>query len=188
MKTNTNIKTETTLNIEAKMVVLLRNCVSVVLLTAALAGCGMAQQVAGPSGVVASAVPAEDLLRYIRDEHRRHVRLSTGTYAYQCFTDDDLRRFHAARAAEDVARAATRSSRFRAIVAAVAALPIDRQRALLSEASQLAHPTWEELGRITSDGSGQTWAGATAEREISQALVNAVREVIAAGRSAGDKQ
>lgn len=182
MKLDTPLKTETTMRTS------IRIFASVFLLAAALAGRGLAQQVPGPARGVAPVARAEDLARYIRDEHRRQVRLSTGIYAHQCFTDDDLRKFRAARTAENVARAAALSPRFRAIIAAVAALPLDRQRALLADAAQLAHPTWEELGRITSDGSGQTWAGAIAEREISEALVSSAKEIIAASARAGREQ
>jgi hypothetical protein len=38
---------------------------------------------------------------------------------------------------------------------------------------------WAELGRITSDGSGQTEAGAAAEREISASLVGVVKDLMA---------
>jgi hypothetical protein len=152
---------------------------SVVLLGAALAGCGLAQQPSDSAPAASTGARAEDLARYIRDEHRRHVRVSTGIYAHQCFTDDDLRKFRAARTAGNVAQTARRSPRFRAIVTAVAALSVELRRSLLSDAALMAHPTWEELGRITTDGSGQTLAGAAAEREISAALVDAAEEIIA---------
>jgi hypothetical protein len=77
MKTNTTMKTVTTLKTEATMRTSIQIFASVFLLAAALAGRGMAQQVTGPARGVAPAVRAEDLARYIRDEHRRQVRLST---------------------------------------------------------------------------------------------------------------
>src|ERR1035441_9993993 len=106
---------------------------SVLMLGAALAGRGLAQQPSISARAASTAARAEDLTAYIRDELRRHVRLSTGIYAHQCFTDDDLRKFRAAHTAENVAQAAKRSPRFRAIVAAVAALPLERQQTLLSD-------------------------------------------------------
>jgi len=169
-----------------KMSIRMLRCV--VLLGAALVGCGLAQQPPNSSRAASTGARAEDLARYIRDEQSRHVRLSRGIYAYQCFTDDDLRKFRAARTAESVAQAARRSPRFRAIVAAVATLSVEQQRSILSDASQLAHPTWEELGRITRDGSGQTVAGATAERELSEVLVKAAKEIMAESAPAGRNQ
>jgi hypothetical protein len=159
-----------------------------VLLWSVLAGCGQAQlQSPLSAGSSSAKARAEDLAAYIRAEHRRYVRISTGIYAHQCFTDDDLRAFRAAHSAERSALTAKRSPQFRRIVAAVAALPVEAQRSLLSNMERLSHPTWEELGRIATDGSGQTIAGAAAEREISAALVGAARAILAETDASGRK-
>lgn len=148
------------------------------------AGCCLARS---PDAAALGSSASDDLARYIREEQRRHVRLSTGIYSHECFTDENYRTFRAAHTASDIAQAAKHSARFRALAAAIAQLPSDRRELVLAQAMRIAHATWTELGRITPDGSGQTEAGAAAERDISAALVAAAREIIAEIHSPGAK-
>jgi len=149
-----------------------------------LAGCCPAQS---PDAAAPDSSAAGDLARYIREEQSRHVRLSTGIYAHECFTDENYLAFRSAHTAANIAQTARRSARFRVVAAAIARLPSDRREAALAQAARIAHPTWAELGHITPDGSGQTEAGAAAERDISTAVVAAAREIIAEIRAPGAK-
>src|SRR5438874_664320 len=90
-------------------------------------GCGsLAEQSTARSDQDSSSavgVKARDFISYIGVQQKTHVRESTGIYAYQCFTDVDLRRFREDSVHLKVAREAKRSPRFRAIVAQLSALP-----------------------------------------------------------------
>jgi hypothetical protein len=107
----------------------------------------------------AKPVTPESLLDLIRLYQRREVRLSVGEWAYQCFTDVDFQNFVERKRPMEVARALKGTKRFAEITKAIAALPEPAQKELLDRARNLAHPTWAQQGRITTDGSGQTDSG-----------------------------
>lgn len=145
-------------------------------------GCGsLAEQSTARSDQDSSStvgVKGRDLISYIGAQQKEHVRESTGIYAYQCFTEVDLRRFRGDSVHLKVAREAKRSPRFRAIVAHLGTLPDAERKALLVEGRGVGHPTWAQLGRITTDGSGQTEAGQTAEGLIAEALVHMAEQML----------
>jgi hypothetical protein len=122
---------------------------------------------------------ARDLIPYIEAQQKACVRESTGIYAYQCFTDVDLDRFKADSVLLQIARNARRSQRFSNIVARLKSLPEEERNTILAKARGICHPTWAQLGRITTDGSGQTKAGHAAELLIAGALVRTADEMIA---------
>lgn len=146
------------------------------------AGCGSVAErwtnTADRNSTSTADVGAQDLIPYVGTQQKAHVRESTGIYAYECFTDLDLSRFKADSVHLQVAREAKRSPRFRAIVAQLKALPEGQRKVILVEARNVGHPTWAQLGRITSDGSGQTTAGQAAEELIAGAIVRAAEEVL----------
>jgi len=156
---------------------------SVIILGAACINCGsVTQQSADRSDQDSSSTAgtkARDLIPYIEAQQKAHVRESTGIYAYQCFTEVDLGRFKADSVHLKLAREAKGSPRFRAIVAQLKALPEDQRKAILAEARNVGHPTWAQLGHITTDGSGQTEAGQAAEGLIAGALVRMAEELLA---------
>jgi hypothetical protein len=123
-------------------------------------------------------VRAQDLIPYIEAQQRAHVRTSTGIYAYQCFTDEDLRRFETNSLHLKIARDSRRTPQLRAIVVQLMAVSQTERRAILTEGRGIGHPTWAQLGRITTDGSGQTDAGYAAERLIARAIVNVAEQMI----------
>jgi hypothetical protein len=154
----------------------------VVILGSACISCGsLAQQSADHSNTGSSSIEgtkAGDLIPYIEAQQKAHVRESTGIYAYQCFTEVDLGRFKADSVHLKLAREARQSPRFRAIVAQLRTLPEEPRKAILAEARSVGHPTWAQLGRITTDGSGQTEAGQVAEKLIAGAIVHATEELL----------
>lgn len=145
----------------------------------------------GPAGIHAGqSLPAkpENLAAYVENVQRQYVRLSWGELAHECFTDLDLRRFEMAGVVPTVTSAARRSAEFAGIVAALKALPPDEKARWLNEARRHYHPTWAELGRITRDGSGQSWAGQRAEKLIASSIVDVVEEFLMPETRASGRQ
>jgi hypothetical protein len=90
----------------------------------------------------------------------------------------DLGRFKSDSVHLKSAGQAKRSPRFRAIGAQLKTLPEEQRKAILAEACDAGHLTWAQLGRITTDGSGQTEAGQAAERLIAGAIVHMTEEML----------
>ncbi len=124
-----------------------------------------------------TAEAAGRLVDIITEQQHRDVKQSYGELASQCFTDKDLEAFMRHGTAAKAAEVLKRDNRFIETVLAIKRLsPADRQD-LLNTCSQLARPTWAELGRISSEG--QTDAGHKAELMIATSIVNQVRELCA---------
>jgi hypothetical protein len=126
--------------------------------------------------------PNDKLIDLIKREHNKNVKKSTGTMAYQCFTDDDLARFRASGRAKKVVEGLKTDKEFIAVVAAIREMPEESRRELLAKARGTALPTWAQLGYIDPEGKGQTEAGQTAQLAISAAIVEAVQEMLQAGK------
>jgi hypothetical protein len=116
------------------------------------------------------------LIKLIRSEQNKHVGVSTGTEAAQCFTTDDLRNFKREDVPGQVTARLKKASEFAALVGQIRLMaPADRSR-LLSRASKTFKPTWQQLGKITS--AGQTDAGQEAERLLAKAITQLAVELL----------
>jgi len=157
---------------------------SIFVLPFILCACQLAQTMAGPS------LPAkpESLVVYIERVQRQYVRLSFGEEAHECFTDLDLRHFEEEKVVAKVATSARQSVDVAGIATALKSLPVEERTRWLDEARRHYHRTWAELGRITSDGSGQTWAGQRAEKMVASAIVAVVEEILASKTDASGQR
>jgi hypothetical protein len=124
----------------------------------------------------------EELIELIKREQSKNVKKSTGTMAYQCFTDDDLVRFRESGRARRVVEGLKAGPEFEAVVAAIRDMPEAARHELLSKARNTAQPTWARLGYIDPGGRGQTEAGRTAQLAISAAIVDAVQGTVQTGK------
>jgi hypothetical protein len=153
------------------------------MVSASLSSCSNAARRAGLSMVLsvsggAGAVAPEVLLDLIRDYQRREVRLSVGKMENECFTDLDLQDSVRRGRPVEVARAVRSTKRLAAVVRAVAAMPEQERVGLLLAARGFSHPTWAQQGRVTTDGSGQTNAGRSAELLLAGAIVDALEQAL----------
>ena len=148
---------------------------SIIFVLFILCACQSAQPMAGPP------LPAksESLVVYIVRVQRQYVRMSYGEESYECFTALDIQHFEAEKIAATISAEARQSVDLAGIAAALKALPAEERARRLDEARRHYHRTWAEIGRITSDGSSQTWAGQRAEKLIAAAVVSAVEEILA---------
>lgn len=110
------------------------------------------------------------LEQVIKQEQQQYVRESYGTERYQCFTDDDLTSFKGKNTLADIEQRLRQSRDFIKIVQGLKAKPEPERHALLLAARNAYQPSWEELGRISSEG--QTRAGQEAQRMICTAIVD----------------
>lgn len=117
-----------------------------------------------------------ELIDIIKQQQRNNVRESYGILAGQCFTDEDLDRFNAAGVARTIAEKLKQDKQFIEVVSAIKKMDPSERQKLLNTCLQTYHQTWQQLRRISS--AGQTEAGQQAEREIAEAIVNAVKELI----------
>jgi hypothetical protein len=142
---------------------------SLLVLTLFLAGCE--QEKFDPS-----TIKPEDLREIIAEQQRKRVKESTGVWAHECFTDDDLRHFIQSGQPRKIAEALKASPRFMAVVAALKQMPANERQQLLNSCRRPLRPTWAEYGAISP--AAQTIAGQRAELLIAEAIVNLVAELI----------
>lgn len=83
----------------------------------------------GPILGCSQARPARpgNLIKIIKEQERRYVKPSTGPYAYQCFTDDDLAEFLQSGVPLRAVNNVKHSKEFLAAVEAIKALPSDQR-------------------------------------------------------------
>lgn len=131
----------------------------------------------GSAGDLASISP-ERLIDIIKEAQKANVRASTGVDSYNSYTNDDLTQFTDRKRPEAIAMEESRSREFHAVVLVVKRMPpIDRE-GLLRAAIQPLRPTYAELGRVVSDGSGQTDAGQRAELLVAEAIVDEMQRML----------
>ena len=123
---------------------------------------------------------------YIVAQQREHIGVSTGVWAHQCFTRDDLETFLRTGKHRATAARLAKSKQFVAIVDALKAMPEAERKTLLEKARHIAHPIWAQLGEIRADGSGQTEAGQRAELLLAGAIVDEMERAL--NRTAGTRQ
>jgi len=125
---------------------------------------------------------ADKLATLIRREESRNVKKSTGIYAYNCFTDDDLAWFRKSGRVQKIVNALKNDVQFQAVVAAIAELSESARAEVLAKARKIAQPTYAMVGLVDTSGKSQTDAGRTAELEIAAAICDAVWANMPGGR------
>lgn len=127
---------------------------------------------------VAQNSAADKLTALIVREERKNVKKSTGIYAYNCFTDDDLARFRESGRVQKIVEGLKNDAQFKAVVAAVAELSESGRAEVLAKARKTAQPTYAMTGFIDPSGNSQTDAGRTAQLEIAAAICDSVQAAI----------
>ena len=119
----------------------------------------------------------EVLIEVIKQQQKKYVRISFGTNAGECFTDEDLESFNESGIPNQISSELRQDYAFLDVVRAVRSMrPTERQR-LLQLGANTAKRTWREIGQITPEG--QTEAGHTAELSIARSIVKLVRDLVA---------
>jgi len=135
--------------------------------------------------LMAQTKPApSDLLTIVTREQVAVTGYSTGTDAYNCYTDVQRQAFERSRGWTKIVARLKADSQFRAVVAEIGELnPSDREQLLL-KVQGTRRPTYAEFGGIDlpSGRRSTTEAGAYVESLISREIVKAVQEVMAVSR------
>jgi len=147
--------------------------IAVLLALAVLICCGAA---------VAQNTASDKLQALVVREQSKNVKKSTGIYAYNCFTDDDLARFRESKRAQKIVEGLKTDPEFKAIVAALADTPERTRAEALAKARKIAMPTYAMVGYVDSSGKSQTDAGRAAQLEIAAAICDAVQASISGGK------
>jgi hypothetical protein len=134
---------------------------------------------AGVAVAVAQNSASEKLTALIVREDTKNVKKSTGIYAYNCFTDDDLARFRESGRVQKITEGLKSDAQFKAAVAAVADLSESARTEVLGKARKIAQPTYAMTGYIDPSGKSQTDAGRTAQLEIAAAICDALQAAVA---------
>jgi hypothetical protein len=134
------------------------------------------------NAVVAQNPAPDKLAALIVREESRNVKRSTGIYAYNCFTNDDLARFRKSGRLHEIVDALQGDAQFKTVVAAISELPESARAEVLAKARKIAQPTYAMVGYVDSSGKSQTDAGRTAELEIAAAICDAVSAKMPGGR------
>jgi hypothetical protein len=134
-------------------------------------------------GLAAAENTAADKLQaLIVREQGKNVKKSTGIYAYNCFTDDDLARFRESKRAEKIVEGLRTDPEFKAIVSALAEMPERARAEVLAKARKIAMPTFAMVGYVDPSGKSQTDAGRSAQLDISVAICDAVQAAVSGGK------
>ena len=114
------------------------------------------------------------LSEFIKNQQNQNVKTSFSET--NCFTDLDLQSFKKERKPEQIVNKLMHDNTFIDLVIAIKNMnPSDRQK-LLETNSQIAKPTWRELGSISK--KGQTDAGKEAELLIAKAIVSKIKKLM----------
>jgi hypothetical protein len=129
-----------------------------------------------PAGVSHYQSPVS-LRAIIEEQINSHVRLSYGELDGECFTDKDLETMIHERVPDLIATQLKRDPGFRTAIDQMRTTSVDERNLYLLRSRQPVHKTWEELGRISSEG--QTEAGQKAESLIANSVVNLAETLLA---------
>lgn len=121
--------------------------------------------------------PKERLIEFIQEYQTRYVKKSTGTYSYNCFTDNDLEIFYKRNTLNDIEQDLSKNGEFLALVLAIKELSPGQWAEIKSAALLIFKPTYGEVGGPKSDGSAQTEAGQQAERKVGETIVALVSTI-----------
>lgn len=119
---------------------------------------------------------AYSLISVIKIEQKARVKESRGERSSECFTEQDLNNFHNFQVTDKITRSLRQNKTFLDVVRLLKKMPAGDQEKILDEASRTYKPTWSQIGKV--DPSGQTEAGQRAEKEIAEAIVTLVRELL----------
>ncbi|MCB9292071.1 MAG: toxin-antitoxin system YwqK family antitoxin [Lewinellaceae bacterium] len=114
-------------------------------------------------------------IKTIREKQSRYVGQSCGTWAYECFTDQDYKRFNAQNMPAVVRSELLAEPAFASLALSIKRLPAGVWPQLRQRGLSTFKPTWAQLGRISCEG--QTEAGQVAEKRVAQAVVRAAEEM-----------
>jgi hypothetical protein len=156
-------------------------------LFASVAVCGQPQQQkptvsdTAKTNVVAPAMTSSDtalikqqlkvIRTAIRNAQRAYIRESCGTCGECCFTDADYEAFKYYKIAKNVANEIVTRKEIKEAILVLRKLPVDIREITKSLRKPL-RKTWEQLGRITCQGT--TEAGQKAEMDLANAVDNRV--------------
>ncbi|HBE43553.1 MAG TPA: hypothetical protein DDW27_20620, partial [Bacteroidales bacterium] len=119
-------------------------------------------------------ISSEDLIEVIKYYQDEYVRKSYGTYAYQCFTNDDYNAFRDNKVTEKIRNELKKSRSLGKLVKEIGKLNETELNQLLSRGLSTYQPTWSQLGRISEEG--QTVAGQQAQKDIAITIVNLIKD------------
>lgn len=125
-------------------------------------------------------VKPEELITIIKIQQKKYVKESWGTHAYQCFTDDDLKKFEDDKVPIKIVEKLKTDNKFIDIVLAIKDMTPSDWQDLKERSLSTYKRTWTELGKV--DREGQTEAGQKAEKMIAEAIVDLVIEFIKKSR------
>ncbi len=132
--------------------------------------------------LMAQTKPApSDLLTIVTREQVAVTGYSTGTDAYNCYTNVQRQAFERSRGWMKMVARLKADPQFRAVVAEIARLDSGAREQLLRKVQGLRRPTYAEFGGIDlpSGRRSTTEAGAYMESLISREIVKAVQDLIA---------
>jgi hypothetical protein len=115
-------------------------------------------------------------------EQSKNAKKSTGVYAYNCFTEDDLAWFRKSERVQKLVQRLKTDVQFTATVTVIRELPESTRVEVLAKCRKIAQPTYAMVGFVDTSGKSQTEAGRTAQLEIAPGICDAVRAAVAGGR------
>lgn len=125
-----------------------------------------------------STIKPEKLFEIIKSKQTEKVKLSTGEYAYNSFTDKNLQEFISQNIPSQVTSELKKDNGFLDVILVIKAMnPTDRQK-LLEKGATTYKQTFEQFGSVDPTGKAQTVDGQKAERLIAEAIVNLVKDLI----------
>jgi hypothetical protein len=114
------------------------------------------------------------LSRIIKEQQKKYVKASYGTYDYQCFTDKDLEVFKKNNIPEKIASSLKQDKSFRNVIIWLKKMESTKKEQIFNQALDTYKKTWEEMGKISREG--QTNAGSEAEKSIAETIVRLAQE------------
>ena len=92
-------------------------------------------------------------------------------------TSENLESFKKQKRPEQIVTDLMNDNSFIDLIISIKKMTPTKRQDLLNKCSVIAKPTWDEMGRISPNGDGQTDAGQEAERLIAKAIVDKVKEM-----------
>lgn len=125
---------------------------------------------------VSVKVQPEKLIEIIKQQQALYVKESWGSEAYQCFTDDDLKKFKESKVTKKITQELKTNNKFIDVVLAIKTIPKGNWQDLKESSLITFKPTWSKIGKISREG--QTETGQQAEKMIAKAIVDLVVELV----------
>ena len=122
-----------------------------------------------------TSVDPSELIKVIKNKQKKHVKESSGKWAYECFTDDNLKSFKSSNVIKSIVDDLKVDRNFLSIAIATKKMSSQEWQKLRNQAISTFKPTWAELGRISPEA--QTDSGQTAEKMIAQAIVDLITNI-----------